>query len=85
MSVTNWLKQFCEKNNLPFKGLHSFRHAFASEMIASRQIDIRTVSALLGHAQTSTTLNIYAHEVQNASANAMNLMADLIHSKKQIS
>ena len=79
----NWLKKFCEQYNLPFKGLHNFRHAFASEMIASGQIDVRTVSALLGHAHASTTLNIYAHEVQAASANAMHYMSDLIHSKCQ--
>ena len=54
-------------------------------MITGGQIDIRTVSALLGHAHTVTTLNIYAHEVQAASANAMQLMTDLIQSKYQIS
>ena len=30
-----WLASFCEENNLPFKGLHSFRHAFATQAITN--------------------------------------------------
>ena len=79
----NWLLKFCNREGLPFKGIHSFRHAFASEMICSGQVDVRTVSAILGHSQTSTTLNIYAHAVQQASAHAMDVMTDLISQKKK--
>ena len=79
----SWLQRFCERYDLPFKGLHSFRHAFASEMIASKQVDIKTVSAILGHSQTSTTLNIYAHEVQTASAAAQSCVYDLIEARRK--
>ena len=79
----NWLRSFCNKNGLPFKGLHNFRHAFASEVIASQQVDIHTVSSILGHSQVSTTLNIYAHDVQSARASAMNCVYDLIQEKKR--
>lgn len=79
----NWLLKFCRKHDLPFHGLHSFRHAFATEIITSGKVDIKTVSAVLGHSQTSTTLNIYAHEVQAASAHAMDFIADLIHEKRK--
>lgn len=37
----------------------------ATYLIASGT-DIRTVSGKLGHAQTSTTMNIYSHLVQSA-------------------
>ncbi len=77
----NWLKKFCEQEGIPFRGIHSFRHAFATEMITSGQVDIKTVSAILGHSQTSTTLNIYAHEVQIASAQAMDFVSGIINSK----
>jgi len=39
--------------------LHSFRHFAATQWIA-QGVDIRTVSYLLGHAKTSTTLDIYS-------------------------
>ena len=79
----NWLQRFCERENLPFRGLHSFRHAFATEMITSGQIDIKTVSAILGHSEVSTTLDIYTHEVQSASAKAMDFVTKVIDEKRR--
>lgn len=43
--------------------LHDLRHAHATELIAAG-VDVRTVAARLGHAQTSTTLNIYSHAMK---------------------
>ena len=40
--------------------MHSLRHTNASLLIA-QGVDVRTVASLLGHAQASTTLDIYAH------------------------
>ena len=37
-----------------------------------------TVSAILGHSNVSTTLNIYTHAVRKAKAKAANVMAGLI-------
>ena len=79
----NWLQRFCERENLPFRGLHSFRHAFATEMITSGQIDIKTVSSILGHSDVSTTLDIYTHEVQSASAKAMDFVTKVIDEKRK--
>lgn len=73
----NWLERFCKSEGLPFKGLHSFRHTLATQTITNG-VDIKTVSSLLGHSVTSTTLNIYAHAVQDSNAKALNLMADLL-------
>lgn len=72
-----WLERFCKEENIPFKGLHSFRHSVATQAITNG-IDVKTVSSLLGHSQTSTTLNIYAHAVQKSNTKALNLMADLL-------
>lgn len=48
-------------NNLPLNlSVHSLRHTNASLLIA-QGVDVRTVASLLGHAQASTTLDIYAH------------------------
>ena len=40
--------------------VHSLRHTNASMLIA-QGVDVRTVAGLLGHAQPSTTLDIYSH------------------------
>lgn len=79
----NWLKRFCDTNNIPFKGLHAFRHSTATIAIASGT-DIKTVSAMLGHSQTSTTLNIYTHEIKQATAKGINAVADIISGRRKI-
>lgn len=73
-----WLKRFCKAHDIAYKGLHAFRHSFATTAITSNKVDIKTVSAILGHSQTSTTLNIYTHAVKEANANAINVIADVI-------
>ncbi len=72
-----WLQRFCKEENLPFKGLKAFRHFFATQAITNG-VDIKTVSSMLGHAQTSTTLNIYAHAVKKANVDGFNAVAKLI-------
>ena len=68
-----WLKEFCEKNELPFYGIHSFRHFAASALISSG-LDVVTVSGALGHCNSGTTLNVYAHMFQNAQARVAQAM-----------
>lgn len=72
-----WLQRFCKAEGLPFKGLKAFRHFFATQAITSG-VDVKTVSSMLGHAQTSTTLNIYAHAVKKANINGFGTVAKLI-------
>lgn len=62
-----WLGEFCEKHDLPFYGLHSFRHLFAS-LLVNQGVDIVTVSGALGHSTVSTTGNIYCHMLEEAQA-----------------
>ena len=54
-------KQILKKNGLPENlNVHSLRHTTASLLIANGT-DVATVAGLLGHAQVSTTLDIYMH------------------------
>ena len=54
-------KLILKKNGLPEKlTVHSLRHTAASLMIANGT-DVTTVAGILGHAQPSTTLDIYSH------------------------
>lgn len=54
---------------LPLIPFHGLRHTSATLLIASQQ-DVKTVSKRLGHAQTSTTMNIYAHALQESDRKA---------------
>ena len=72
-----WLRSFCKEKKLPFYGIHQFRHLNASLLIYNGE-DVRAVSAALGHSQTSTTLNIYAHTFETAQARACDALADAL-------
>ncbi len=68
-TITDWFPKFLERCGLPRVTLHSLRHSNATMMIAEG-VDIRTVSNRLGHAQTSTTLNIYTHALKSRDRDA---------------
>lgn len=80
-TVTDSFRKFIQKNNLPSACVHSLRHTNATLMIASG-IDIRTVSKRLGHAQTSTTSNIYTHAIRTADEIAADAIDDILTPKK---
>lgn len=62
---------------LPAIPFHGLRHTSATLLIASKQ-DVRTVSSRLGHAQASTTMNIYAHQLQESDRKAANALENLL-------
>ncbi|WP_147539130.1 site-specific integrase [Anaerotruncus rubiinfantis] len=78
----NWLTKFCNRTGMRHVSIHSFRHLNASLLI-NGGADVKTVSAVLGHAQTSTTLNIYAHSFAAAQAAALEAVADTIELHKK--
>lgn len=80
-SARHWLTKFCKRNNIPYVNVHSFRHLNASLLI-NNGVDVRTVSATLGHSQTSTTLNIYAHAFQETQAKASEAVANALDFKQ---
>ena len=80
-SITAWLSKFSERHNLPHCNPHAFRHSMASILIQNGQ-DIVSVSKRLGHAQTSTTTNIYSHIIQEADERASECIAGAILRKK---
>lgn len=76
-----WLQAFCRDNGLPTVTVHGLRHANASLLISSGA-DVKTVSSTLGHSQTSTTLDIYAHSFATKQAEASEAVAEMLTSKK---
>lgn len=56
----NYYKSVLQNLQIPLLKFHGLRHSFATRCIES-QCDYKTVSVILGHANISTTLNLYVH------------------------
>ena len=56
----NHFNRLLKQLGIPAIKFHAMRHSFATRCIES-DCDYKTVSALLGHASVSTTLNLYVH------------------------
>lgn len=41
-------------------------------------VSVRTVASVLGHTQTSTTLNIYSHTLESSTRRAADLMDEFL-------
>ncbi len=68
-ALTKWFHRFVSKNSFPDVHIHSLRHTYASLMIADGT-PLVVVSKRMGHAQVSTTANIYAHVISSADEKA---------------
>lgn len=64
-------------DQLPDIPFHALRHTSATALIA-KGVDTKTVSGLLGHAQTSTTMNIYAHALAEKKREAADLFEEML-------
>ena len=67
-----------EAKQLPPIPFHGLRHTSATLLIAGNQMDMRTVSSRLGHAQASTTINIYAHALQEMDRKAVDALEQML-------
>jgi integrase len=59
-TVGSRFSRIMEKAPIPNRTFHQLRHTFASVAI-SQGLNIKAISAVLGHEKTSTTLDIYGH------------------------
>ena len=78
-SVTNWLKKF-SRHDLPHINPHAFRHTMAS-MLYFNGVDSVSISKRLGHAQVSTTANIYAHVLEGADQRNADILSEIFLKK----
>ena len=79
-SVTTWLTRFSKRHGLPHVNAHAFRHTMAS-MLYFNGADSVSISKRLGHAQVSTTANIYAHVIEAADKKNADILADVFLKK----
>ena len=69
-----------DEEKLPEIPLHGLRHTSATLLI-SQNVDVRTVSGRLGHAQTSTTMDIYSHALKKMDEKAADVLDSLLVKK----
>ena len=79
-SVTTWLNRFSKRHGLPHINPHAFRHTMAS-MLYFNGVDSVSISKRLGHAQVSTTANIYAHVIKEADQKNAEIIAEVFLKK----
>ena len=66
-----------ESWQLPVIPFHGLRHTSATLLIAAHQ-DIKTVQTRLGHAEASTTMNIYAHALKESDRKASDALENIL-------
>ncbi len=72
-NVTRRWKAFCAQHQLPEMTFHGLRHTAAS-LLLGNGLPVRAVAGILGHAQASTTLNIYGHVLESSEKKAAEIL-----------
>ena len=75
--ISRRFARLCERTKVEGVRLHDVRHFAGSQLVAAG-VDIRTVSARLGHSRPSITLDIYTHRVQDNDRAAAEVLGQLI-------
>ncbi len=78
--ISRRFTRLCERTKIKGVRLHDLRHFAGSQLVAAG-VDIRTVSARLGHSRPSITLDIYTHRVQDNDRAAAEVLGNLIKPK----
>ncbi len=81
-SVTQWVRKFQIQNNLPEFTPHTLRHTNISLLIAAG-VPIRNIAKRAGHAQLSTTQNIYAHAFETVDEMAADALANALDLRRR--
>lgn len=73
---TKWWNGFLNRNNLPRRNLHALRHTSAT-LLLSGGVDIKTVSARLGHSSLEVT-SLYLHLIGDADQRAAEVLEGIL-------
>ncbi|MEZ5247604.1 MAG: site-specific integrase [Acidimicrobiales bacterium] len=76
-SVSRSFKRLCEKEGIAGVRLHDLRHFVATQLLGAG-VDVRTVAGRLGHRNAATTLNVYAHFLEQSDRAAADVIGNLI-------
>lgn len=74
-TVSTFYHDTLGKAGIAKKTFHELRHTFATRAVENTS-NVKTVSSILGHANITTTLNIYTHDSQELQQETIQNMAD---------
>ncbi len=72
-TIQRRLKKLAERLNMTDVHFHTLRHTFETRLF-ELGVDVKTVSALLGHSSAKTTLDFYAHSLMENRRRAVQLL-----------
>jgi len=76
--VTLAFRRLCDELGVSGVRLHDLRHFTATQLLASG-VPVKTVAGRLGHANAATTLNVYAHALESADAEAAHMLGKILN------
>ena len=76
-TISKWFVRYVGQIGLPVINFHGLRHTNASLLVA-QNVDIAVISAILGHAQISTTLDFYVHPLLSHNRKAGYALENLL-------
>lgn len=76
-SYQSTFSRLLNKLNIEHRGFHSLRHTFATRALECN-MDVKTLSEILGHKNAAITLNRYAHSMLEHKVEMMNKIGKLL-------
>lgn len=76
-TISKWFVKYVGQIGLPVINFHGLRHTNASLLVA-QNVDIAVISARLGHAQISTTVDFYVHPLLSHNRKAGYALENLL-------
>lgn len=81
-TIQRWWERFIKRHNLKYINIHALRHTSATLLI-NQGVHAKIISERLGHADITTTMNIYGHALRQADAKATEILDSALFQNKK--
>ncbi len=72
-NLTQTINTLYKKCDINASGFHVLRHTFGSKLY-EKDVDVKTISELMGHSNISITANVYVHLSPDSKINAVKIL-----------